>query len=78
MRTEQENPVTKEATFKLSKKSKKKENLDINNNGISEAPRGATQLESAMKMKFHEVSSSTPPDLQCVPRKGPRGHTWRL
>jgi hypothetical protein len=42
------------------------------------APEGAAQLASAVKMKFHEVSSSTPPDLQCVSRKGPRGHTWRL
>jgi hypothetical protein len=41
-------------------------------------PGGAAQLASAMKMKFHEVSSSTPPDLPCVPRKGHRGHTWRL
>ena len=42
------------------------------------APGGAAQLASAMKMKFHEVSSSIPPDLPCVSRKGHRGHTWRL
>ena len=39
---------------------------------------GAAQLASVVKMKFHEVSSSIPPDLQSVPRMGPRGHTWRL
>jgi hypothetical protein len=43
-----------------------------------EAPGGAAQLASAMKMKFHEVLSSIPPDLPCVPCKGHRGHTWRL
>jgi hypothetical protein len=40
MRTEQENPVTKEETFKTFKKSKKKgkqkEKSDSNNNDISE------------------------------------------
>jgi len=29
----------------------------------------AVQLASAMNMKFHEVSSSNLPDLQCVSRK---------